>query len=433
MKLRIWLVLFMVPLFFAGCGTLTHYKKIDNFMLSGKYGAADKTLTAEKKQYKGEHELLYYFDKGTILQALGEYDSSAAYLNKAELKIESLYTKSVTKHVSSFLTNDMNLPYEGEEFEQVMVHIIKALNFLYKGDFNGAQVEARKADHRLNLLVDRYEGKPIYQEDAMARYLGGLAYEAAGELDHARIDYKKSYRAYAKYRKMYGTSVPKRVKKDLLRILEALGYREDLAEYRKKWGNISFTNYRKLRRQSELIVVVYDGLAPYKVSKYIKSPVKDKKGNVHMIRVAFPYFKKRGYVVSGAVLESGGASVRSFIAEDITKIAVKNLEHKNALIKAKAVARAAAKYFAGRAVSNDGKNKLLGMLADIYSWASEKADTRSWRTLPARFHIIRAKLKPGTHRVKVNLSLIGGGSRQEVIEVKLKRGQKKVVPVYAFN
>ncbi len=433
MKLRICLSLFITAFLFTGCGTLTHYKKIDKFMLSGKYKAADKMLTAEKKQYKGEHELLYYFDKGLILQALGEYDSSTAYLNKAELKIESLYTKSVTKHLSSFLTNDMNLPYEGEEFEQVMVHIIKGLNFLYEGNFDGAQIEARKADHRLNLLVDRYEGKPIYQEDAMARYLGGLAYEAAGELDHARIDYKKSYRAYVKYGKMYGTSVPRRVKQDLLRMLDALGYRSDLAQYKKKWGNITFTDYRKLKRRSELIVVVYDGLAPYKVSKFIKAPVKDKKGNVHMIRVAFPYFKKRGYVVSGAALEAGGRSVKGFIAEDIAKIAAKNLEHKNTLIKAKAIARAAAKYFAGRAVSNDGKNKLLGMLADIYSWASEKADTRSWRTLPARFHIIRAQLKPGARRVKVNLFLTGGGSRQEVIEVNLKRGQKKVVPVYAFN
>jgi hypothetical protein len=72
-----------------------------------------------------------------------------------------------------------------------MVSILKALNFLYQGDYSGARVEARKVNGKLNVFADEYGDKAIYTDDAFARYIAAFAYEAQGELNDAYIDYKK--------------------------------------------------------------------------------------------------------------------------------------------------------------------------------------------------------------------------------------------------
>ncbi|MBP7793071.1 MAG: hypothetical protein KA120_08430 [Candidatus Goldbacteria bacterium] len=419
---------------FTGCASFNFYKKIDTAILSGNYTEADQIIEQEKKSYAGEHELLYYFDKGMILHMLGDYDASTEYLNNAELKIESLYTKSITKEVSSYFTNDMSLPYEGEDFEQVMVNIIKCLNFMYKGDFDGALVEARKVDHRLNLLSDRYEGKNIYKEDAFARYLSAIAYEANGEMNDAFIAYKKALKAYNNYQKLYGTSVPRSLKSELLRAADGIKFYDEIEEFEKEWGEkISFEKYNNFMQKGEVIFIIYDGMAPYKVSKYVEFPVKEKDKVAYYVKVAFPKFVARENVISGAQITINGVSYNSYVTEDVNSIAIKTLENKNFLIEAKAIARAITKYQMTRAVSNDGKNQLAQLTANIINTATEQADTRSWRTLPGRFHMLRIALPPGKRELKLSLNSIRGGVKEQTFNVEIKAGKKKIIPVFCFN
>lgn len=418
----------------TGCASFNFYKKIDTAILSGNFTEANNIIEQEKKHYAGEHELLYYFDKGSILQMAGDYDASTAHLNNAELKIESLYTKSVTKELSSYFTNDMSLPYEGEDFEQVMVHIIKGLNFMYKGDFDGALVEARKVDHRLNLLSDRYEGKNIYKEDAFARYLSAIAYEAKGEMNNAFIAYKKALKAYNDYQNLYGTNIPQNLKGELLRAADAVKFYDEIEEFETEWGEkINFEKYRDFIKKGEIVFVIYDGMVPYKTSKFVEFPIKEKEKVAYYVKVAFPQFVARENVISGAQIMYNNSGFDSFIAEDITPIAIKTLENKNFLIQAKAIARAVAKYQAAKAVSNSGKNEWLNLAANIFNVATEQADTRSWRTLPARFHLLRVALNPGQYQLKLRLNLSKGGIKEQIFNLKVKEGKKKVIPVFCFN
>jgi uncharacterized protein len=420
----------------AGCATLSLYKKIDGLILAGQYADADAVIEKEKNQYKGEHELLYYFDKGAVLQMKGDYAGSAVQLDSAENKIDSLYTKSATKEISSFFSNDLNLPYEGEDFEQVMVNIMKCLDYMYKGDYEGARVEAKKVDHRLNVITDRLEGKNIYKQDAFARYLSGIVFEALGEMNDAYLDYKKSLEAYQQYNGLYGTEVPYRVKQDVLRSADAMHFTDRIEEFRKDWGQeIKFDRYADYREKGELVAVVYNGIAPYKISYFVDSVVKaEKKGEKdYVVKVAFPKYVSRGYALASAEAFTGDQSAHGFDAEDINSIAMKTLENRNFLITAKAIARAVAKYQLSRAASNNGKNQLMGLLANIYTYASEQADTRSWRTLPAAFDLIRIPLMPGKYDIRIKLTSPSGAAREQVIKADIKKGRIKTVPVFAFN
>ncbi|HDQ25848.1 MAG TPA: hypothetical protein ENN43_03765 [bacterium] len=424
----------VLAVFAVSCATLTFYKKVDNFVAAGDFAAAGEVIEKEKKQYKGNHELLYYFDRGAVLQMAGEYSESTRMLNEAEYKIEDLFTKSVTQEVGAFLSNDLNLPYAGEDFEQVMVHILKALNFMYAGDFQGARVESRKINHRLNMLTDRLEGKNIYQEDAFARYLSAMIYEALGERDAAYIDYRKAYEAYKHYQKLYGMAVPEAVRSDVLRLADAVRDTQRMARYRKEWGEVAYEKWADTGKKGEAVIIVYDGMAPYKSQYFFNAPIKDKDGKqVDLVRVAFPKFVPRGHRVETVTASSRGVDFSGFLAQDLNLIAVKNLENKILLISAKAIARAIAKHQAKRAISGDGKNEGLGLLMSVYNIASEQADTRCWRTLPARFHILRARLNPGKHELKVKVSLAGGGTAEKTLNVHIKPGRKEVMPVFMFN
>ena len=58
--------------------------------------------------------------------------------------MEELYTRSITAEAGAMLTNDNLLPYEGEDFEKVMVNVVGALNHVYLQQWDDALVEARR-------------------------------------------------------------------------------------------------------------------------------------------------------------------------------------------------------------------------------------------------------------------------------------------------
>ncbi|MBI3810518.1 MAG: hypothetical protein HY284_08710 [Nitrospirae bacterium] len=96
----------------------------------------------------------------------------------------------------------------------------------------------------------------------------------------------------------------------------------------------------------------------------------------------------------------------------------------------KAVARAAWKYAMAEAVRvgvrGSFKEKDAGMVAGAIAGAvahfiaveTEKADTRSWATLPDRIHVGRLRVPPGTYDVELrHVGTFGG-----VVETQVMRG-----------
>jgi len=225
----------LIIVIFTGCGVPFH-RKLDMYMTAEQYNEADDLIAAEKKTpkeniYSGKNELLYFFDRGVMLQALGDYENSTKLFQKADEKIDALYTKSLVDETFSLLSDENALDYRGEDFERVMVSIMKMLNFMYAGDYGGARVESRQVDQKLRIFTDEYGEKCIYNEDAFARYLAGFAYEALGEMESAYIDYKKSLETYEKYGTVYGLKAPGFIKPALFRAAEQLKYRDDMQKY----------------------------------------------------------------------------------------------------------------------------------------------------------------------------------------------------------
>jgi hypothetical protein len=253
-------------------------------------------------------------------------------------------------------------------------------------------------------------------------------------MNDAFIAYKKALKAYKDYQNLYGILVPQSLRSELLRAADGIKFYDEIEEFEKEWGEeVNFEKYKNFMQKGEVIFVIYDGMAPYKVSKYVEFPVKEKDKVAYYVKVAFPKFVARGNVISGARMPIADVSYDSCVAEDVTSIAIKTLENKNFLIEAKAVARAITKYQMTRAVSDDGKNQWAKLAANIINTATEQADTRNWRTLPGRFHLLRVSLPPGKRQLKLTLNLARGGTREQTFNVEIKAGKKKIIPVFCFN
>jgi len=433
--------LVLVPLIWAGltgCAGMRIADQLDHRLQAGEAEAGLADVEKAKGQYSGPNSLLYYFDKGALEQRAGLYAQSNQDLEQSEKLIDAFQVASVSESVASFLVNDTTLSYSGEDFEQVMVNVLKTLNYLCLGDLGGAQVEARRVNTRLQALSDKYGQEAVYKEDAFARYLSAFAYEAAGEYNDAYLDYKNAYRDFQGYQKRFGGTVPPFLEADLLRLSRWLGFDDEYADWQRQFGDTGTASGHRQKKNSEVLLVFFDGLMPRKQTRFVDAPVLDADGRPYILKVAFPVIKPRAPALRAVRVQAeDGSTAEGYVVEPLQEIAIANLDQRIGLISAKAIARSVTKYVAAVAVrratrtSDQGLNLLVDVASNIYTFATEQADTRCWRTLPNRFGLVRLTLAPGVHQLQVQLESYAGGARPgQTLTVELKPGEKKVLPLY---
>ena len=448
------------------------YARIDRDLVAGHPNEAVAALEGKQSSYGSHSKVLYSMDLGMLQQIAGQYSESNQSLTKAEDLSDALYTRRITSEAEAFLTNDTALPYEGEDFEKVMLNIVMMVNYADLGMLDDALVEARKVDHKLTVLNDRNGGKMSYSKDPLARYFSGVLYEAVGDLNNALVAYRLAYDAFQQARKLYGTPVPDLLRADLLRLSEAMGLTDEHQEYRKEFPGIAWRPMAETQDLAELIFVAGEGRAPMKRDVFIDVPfsrqalgvVLATKGVVYpnysdhraaqsvlygltgrVMRIAVPKFvPRRSRVAHSLAIVSNGVTrfdTHLALMEDVTATAVKDLDERIVRTTVKAVARAAWKFAlaegvhvgAQRAVGRQHEGELIGtiagVLAHIAAVETEEADKRSWVTLPDRIHVGRVLVPPGTYDIELRWRGRAGEevAKQPMRRVTLKAGEKRFI------
>jgi hypothetical protein len=434
----------------AACGMKPedNYQKMRANLVARNFDAVDAYLDKIKtKTYSEKNRLLFYMDKGMVQHLAKKYKDSNKHLEQAKQTAQDLWTESVGANAASWIGNDNALPYQGEDFEKVLIHFIAALNYIGLGDYSGARVEARQISGKLELYTSKYEQRDnIYKDDAFARWLSGkLAESGAKEdtqaLNDAWIDFKKSVDVYlTDYAERYKITVPPFVLADALRAAEGLGrdFESEYNELRAKFPTVPFKTRAETKDQGEVVFIHLWGEAPYKIDEYW-----DASANNDPIRVAFPRFVAKSNVIIGSRISVAGASDDAELGEPVTAIAIQNLDDHSARIKAKAIARAVAKYIASKAAQKAGENaggtggalmQLAGAAFQVASYASEEADKRSWITLPAGVSVASAFAAPGEQQLEVELLAAGGRVvERTTLPVTVKPGEVTFVSYRSFK
>jgi hypothetical protein len=385
----------------GGCATYSEtFAKVERQVAARNYEQALAALETTKGPERDR--VLYLLNKGMIERMRADFDASNANLEAAKQLMEQLHGVSVSEQTAAFVVNDATRSYAGEEYEQVLVHLYKALNYLQLTDLPAARVEALQVDVKLREVAPKLPGAH-YGEDALARYLTGMIYEELGEWSDALIAYRKAYEAYRRQQPHTRVAMPEFLKHDLLRFTARQGLGDEHEAYRREFGIEQWRSVEEGAALGEVVFILHNGLAPVLRERAITLPT----GQGHLVRIALPAFESRPAPVTRLELASGAARASGAVMEDVDAIARNHLDAKLPLITARAVARQAAKAAASHAARNNAERRdnggavLLALAVEVAALVTERADTRSWATLPRDIQLARLALPPGRHDVRV--------------------------------
>ena len=412
--------LLLIVLLLPGCASYSYsFTTVERALVEQRTDEALQVLEKlhDSSSFFGKANVLYQLNKGMILRMQQQYEASNQAFEQAKSLIEQYDAFSVTEQASSFMINDATRAYLGEPFEQVLLHLYAALNYLEMGKPVEARVEALQVDQRLRRLNSKIKN-PIYTEDAFVRYLTGIIYEQLGEYSDAMIACRKAYEAYQKYQKNFGVATPKSLQQALLRLSRQQGLDDEHHRYQQQFNSEETQSVNDRRQLGELVLVVNSGLAPVKKEQAINT-IAPSSGQ--LVRVAVPQYVARSDNVSGVKLslknQSSGSEHRANgeLVQDIDNIAFKTLEAEMPTIVARTAARAVTKYQITKEVGR--KDDALGLLTNILAMVTERADTRSWLTLPKNIYLLRMALEPGVYDINLEY-LSNAGSVLENKPVK---------------
>lgn len=367
----------------------------DNFFRQGKYddAALDLEKGLEKQGEDSKDALLYLLDIGLSLHSAGKYDESTKYLRKADAIADIKDYTSLTKEASTLLVSENTKDYKGEDFEKVLINTYLSMNYALQGQFEDAQVEARRVNRKLYMMIT--DGQRKYKQNAFARYLSGILYEASGNYNDAYIDYKAAFDLAPTFPELG---------RDLWRTAMLSRLDDDMKQWDTKL-HLTQADHERAREvaprsnKGEIIVLYENGI----------SPIKRPNPNFTSVPKFYPRFNPvaQATVQISILANEPNPSPNSWQQagttaplDNIEATAIENLDEKYAGIIAKKVAGVVAKVGVGYAVAQETKSPILGQLT---AWALAKADSadlRSWNLLPKDLQLLRIPVTPGTYVVR---------------------------------
>jgi len=417
-----YFILCFFILVIGGCGAYmldTAQSDLRNSFAAGDFlGTVDLVTNYQNKGvYEGKDAVLVNLEMGSANHFAGNYKESNRYLEQAEFEIEDLYTKSITRAIQSFIVNDNVLAYDGEDYEDVYLNAFKTLNYIHLGDLESALVESRRVSYKLSRLNLKYNdlvsalakadtskidknkwktGDTNIQNSAMGHYLSTILYAKTGKLDDARISYNNLIKSYQDQPSQARDNIPS--SGELANLMNPNAY--------------------------NVLVKVFTG----------RSPSKSQNDTRLYFAEIDTYLK---FSLPELNLYSSSVSKIQVSVDGKTPITLNTIEHldlvakevykvKEPIIYARTIVRASLKAIATNKASkeiekeNEALGEVFSFLGKIAQEATEKADLRSWQTMPGKSHGAVLKLSDGTHSLQIEyLSNTGVVLFSEIQEIEI--------------
>jgi hypothetical protein len=356
---------------------------------------ADKNYQASQgKDGAKQDKHLKLLERGKVALAARKYDQCINDLQEAEKRFLTIEgTISITEGLGSLVTDDTVQEYEPEMHEKLMIPPYLVLAYLGKGDFDGARVERNKTINKIHQYIEENPER-AYLENPFARFLSAVVYEMEGKYDDAKIEYRK------------------------------IKYDDEVSRLEKR-----------KEKATDLIVFVDVGMAPQKYEvKYGPTTIVAAGGSVTLGFTYAGYNAVESAIANCQINIDGNQIGKTNNIYDLEKTIFGQYESNKTAMMAKLTAR-----MTGKAAAQVGAQMIAekaleripfaGLFAKVIigvasrQWiAAEKADLRSWITLPRQIQYIRInELKPGEHTITVEYN---GGS--QVHKVTMEEGKIRV-------
>jgi len=221
-------LLFLVSLL-SSCSSVSRKEEagFESALRTGNLSLAKKMIKSGEFLSEEKSRLLHLMELGTIYHLRGEYKTSLLVFEQAHTLSKKLFTKSISKKVSTFLSNDSADNYYGTHFERSMIRYYQDLNhyrlssqgfeekrfsnplahikktdgkkklkvlkvqevIIEKKELNASErrshlMAARAAIIDWDSYLSQYEkelkGKPVYKKDLVQMLFGSLIHKKVG-------------------------------------------------------------------------------------------------------------------------------------------------------------------------------------------------------------------------------------------------------------
>ena len=357
-------------------------------------------------------DLLYYLELGELQRLNRRYDESEKAWLAADAHVQAWEKTALTNPekllggVTSVVLNDKTIPYEGHDYEKVMLTTRLALDHLARGDFDRARVDIKRTHERAAVIAElrakelqkteeeagkrglktgfkELNGYPVQTidnpeinalknsyENAFSHYLAGFVYEALGEPSLAAAGYRQAIELQ-----------PNRAQlEDALAGLDTrVAARDD-----------GFT---------DVLFVLESGTAPARQSRQFSLPF-PYRDRLLIVPVSFPVLAPTQPSFMPAQLQiQGQAPISTTVITSIDLMARKALQEEMPGIVLRGIIRSSTKAIAQYQARKNDQTGLAALAMAIGSIVTESADERGWRSLPAQIAIARARIASGEHTI----------------------------------
>ncbi|MCK6458686.1 MAG: hypothetical protein L6Q95_02180 [Planctomycetes bacterium] len=375
------------------------------------------------KAGKGDTYLLL-LDKAMTQLALGRPEVAIELMRKARDQLDAHESKTAKEFFASVLSDDMARSYAGADYELILVRVLLCLCDLLvhssqtEGD---AYAYALQVGEKQQQIVESplgedlgYKPRQEYRRVGIGAYLQGMILEATGSLDGAARAYER-----------------------------CAGYEPDVAIAQEAVRRAKGGRYAE-PGEGVLHVFYLAGPGPFyatgtspptdlalRIAQIAAALVTDSYVPLMQTDVPVPVLAVHVPGVPRLEVSAFGRKTATETILDVNMVAGQQLEKMMPLVLARAVIRRAVKATittaGSEAVKSSNRNSTgdaaeFGFaLANLIWTASERADTRSWSSLPAHIQVARLPLPAGVHTVRF------GGEAEADVRIKAGRDAYAVV------
>lgn len=431
-----------IVLVLSGCASMKSHDELagnmQNAQKAGGIPAALKTLEASATTADEKAAMLYNMERGELLRLNRNYQDSTQAFLLADIKVKEWEAAAKTNPEKLLSTlgaatiSERLKVYEGQDYEKVWLTTRLALNRVAAGDMDNARVDIKRT-HEREAVIAEFRAKETSAAEEEAKTKG--AKTSGKEINGYPVETLNDPEVLA-LKNGYQNALSHYLAGFLYEVLNepglaAPGYRKAI-ELKPETGVLeeglrglddrtSFTHKRR-QRMTDVLFVVEAGDAPARKPKAFTLPV-PVGGGIRTVSISYPTIEPS----IDPVLSLLSASGRDFKLEkvvDVNVMARRALRDEMPGMVLRGVTRAVVK-----GVMQDQLQKNAGLLGavvgSIASAVTEQADDRLWRMLPGRVYVARGYLPEGEHKVVIN-------GRDFNVNVAVS-GQYALVPLRLYN
>ncbi len=369
----------------------------------------------------GDNSLLL-LDRAMVLQELDQNALSSRDLEVSDKEIQVLdLSANAGADLGRYLFSDDVGPYKAPAYEKLMINTVNMMNYLARGDLNGARVEARRLAVMQKFTRDT--GDAAQALLGPGSYLAGFVFEKSGKPEDALRYYDEAL-SYGMYETL---ADPVR------RLTQQASYSSPRLRQLLAKTPIAPPAEASKDDDGELLVLVNFGRVPAKFPRRIPiglaltyasgfiSPTDQGRANDLALQglvtwVNYPELGRAhgAYGQPTFMLDGSWVPLEGILAVD--QEAKRAWEKARGAVVASAITRTLTRVVTGEATKKVAGGGILGELLSLGAQATltvtDTPDTRSWATLPARMAFGRLRVHAGTHVVALSAS--GGHKRRTV-------------------